>query len=113
MLGNVPRGETLAGHRAVGALGMQQRSQVGAADERGAGAVLRAGAAVGLLFVVLRDRGMLVFAVVVDRCAVRPALLPAGSADADRDRRDTAQRYECEHRTDEQELKGAFHGAGC
>lgn len=114
MLGHMARGELLALYGALRACHVRQRRGRGLGDERGARAMLRASAAVDLVVIMGMRRGrMLVLTVVVVSLQLQRALLAAGSANADRDGSEAAQRNQREHRADQQQLKSAFHGPGC
>ena len=112
---HMARGKQLAGNGALRSGRVGERVGHRLSNERGAGAMLRARAAIGLVALVLRvrSRAMAVFAMVVIGFGLQQAFVLAGGADADGRRGDAAQGNEREHRADEQKFQGAFHGAGC
>jgi hypothetical protein len=103
--------EALGKRDAVGAGGGRGRQRYGGHDHRGARAMLGARVAVDLRVRIGAWRLLVLMrAVVVRRQRLEEIFLLAGSAKADRDRRDAAQRHQGKHRDYQQKFRSSFHG---
>ena len=107
MLGDVAGGKALERSELLGSREVRQHGWRDVSHESKARAMLGAVAAVVVVAVSL-----LCAMAVIGLRRHRGAVI-AGGANAASHGRDAAQWNQREHRADEQQLEGAFHGAGC
>ena len=103
MFRHMARGKKLAANGALRSSHVGERVGRRLSDKRGAGAMLRARAAIGLVAFALhvRSRAMPVVAMVVIGCGLHQGFVLAGGAGADGHRSEAAQGNQREHRADQ------------